>query len=248
MNYEFWYNEFMIYLSLGCFFACIAVLYFLAKEIIKNIYRFFYYLSGKKKPAIEGLCFLILPGTIIHELSHMFLAAIMGVETGPLSFRPEIEESKEVKIGQIKIAKTDPFRRTIIGLAPLFAGLLIIGGIFNFYLEKRIWPLTQLLDYSLWEYLLLLIACWLMVVVSLTMFSSRKDLDSAIVPAVVLTVLIVIFWLAGFRLTMPKKFIDLGDSLLVNMDKALALAIVLGLGALVFFKGLNSAYGKILRR
>ena len=238
----------MIYLSLGVFFACIAVLYFLAKAVIKNIYRFFYCLSGRKKPAVEGLCFLILPGTIIHELSHMFLAAIMGVAAGPLSFKPEIEESKEVKIGQIKMAKTDPFRRTIIGLAPLFVGLVIIGGIFSFYLEKRIWPLTRLFDYSLWEYFLLLIACWLMVVVSLTMFSSRKDLDAAIVPAIFLTVLIIIFWLAGFRLTAPKKLVDLGDSLLIEMDKALALAIALDLGMLFFFKGLNSVLKKLLGR
>ena len=238
----------MIYLSLGGFFVCIVVLYFLAKAIIKNIYRFFYCLSGRKKIAIEVLCFLILPGTIIHELSHMFSAAIMGVETGPLSFRPEVEESKEIKVGQIKIAKTDPFRRTIIGLAPLFAGLAIIGGIFNFYLEKRIWPLTQMFDYSLWEYFLLLIACWLMVVVSLTMFSSRKDLDAAIAPAIVLTVLIVIFWMAGFRLTAPKKLIDLCNNLLIDMDKALTLAIVFDLGALVFFRGLNSVFRKILKR
>lgn len=238
----------MIYLSLGGFFICVAVLYFLAKEIIKNIYRFFYCLFGGRKSAVEGLSFLILPGTIIHELSHMFGAAIMGVVTGPLSFKPEIEESKGVKVGQIKMAKTDPFRRTIIGLAPLVAGLLIIGGIFNFYLEKKAWPLTQLLDYSLWEYLLLLIACWLIVVVSLTMFSSRKDLDAAIVPAVVLTVLIVIFWLAGFRLTAPKKLVDLFDILLADMDKALAWVIILDLGALLFFKGLNSVFRNFLRR
>ena len=238
----------MIYLSLGGFFACIVVLFFLAKAVIKNIFRFFYYLFGSKKPAIEGLSFLILPGTIIHELSHMIAAAVMGVSTGALSFRPEVEESKEVRIGQIKVAKTDPFRRTIIGLAPLAVGLLIIGGIFNFYLEKKIWTLEQLFDYSLWEYFLLAVVCWLLVVVSLTMFSSRKDLDAAIVPAIFLTVLVVIFWLAGFRLTAPKRLIDLCDSLLIDMDRALVVAIVLGLVVLLFFKGLNSVFRKIFGR
>lgn len=99
------------------------------------------------------LYFVVLfPGVIIHELSHFFIASLLFVPTGEISIFPE-----EKKIGSIQVAKTDPIREAIIGLAPTILGTGIILAIFSFAEPKNIF----------WLYLVFAI--------NNTMFASESD-------------------------------------------------------------------------
>ena len=74
---------------------------------------------------------LILPGVVLHELSHALTAWVLGVKVGKLSIgiktgRTGKRKRGPVALGSVEIARTDPFRSSLIGLAPLVAGSIVV--------------------------------------------------------------------------------------------------------------------------
>lgn len=119
----------------------------------------------------KTLYFLIFfPGVVIHELAHFFAASILLVPTGEISIFPE-----EKKIGSIKIAKTDPIREAIIGLAPTIIGTAVILVIFLMPLNlppeilgfRKLFTLLKEPKKLFWLYLIFAI--------NNTMFASESD-------------------------------------------------------------------------
>jgi len=74
---------------------------------------------------------LVLPGVVIHELSHFLMALLLRVRVRRFSLGPvRRARGKRVSLGSIEVAKVDPVRGSLIGVAPLLAGsavILLIG-------------------------------------------------------------------------------------------------------------------------
>ncbi|HEX2910935.1 MAG TPA: hypothetical protein VH186_09025 [Chloroflexia bacterium] len=76
--------------------------------------------------------YLLAPGVILHELSHWLFAKLLFVPTKDLVlFRPQRSPDNNGKggpitLGYVEIFKTDPLRQSLIGLAPLPVGLLVL--------------------------------------------------------------------------------------------------------------------------
>jgi hypothetical protein len=111
---------------------------------------------------------LILPGVIIHELSHAVTAWVLGVRVRKLNIGIKTRRGRKgsVALGSVEIASADPFRSSLIGLAPLIAGstvVLLIGsqvfGLHAFVIgdPSRLWSELQSIyrtpDFWLWIYL-----------------------------------------------------------------------------------------------
>jgi hypothetical protein len=75
----------------------------------------------------------VLPGVVVHELSHWLAATILGVPVRKLSIGPVLRRrSRRVSFGSVHVSKVDPFRGSLIGLAPLLGGtgvILLIGNL-----------------------------------------------------------------------------------------------------------------------
>jgi len=72
---------------------------------------------------------LILPGVILHELSHWLTAWLLRVPARLPSFGPVRSSSKrggKVSLGSVQVGKADPLRYSLIGLAPLLIGATVI--------------------------------------------------------------------------------------------------------------------------
>lgn len=120
---------------------------------------------------VKNFYFLIfLPGVIIHELSHFFVASILFVPTGEISIFPE-----EKRIGSIKIAKTDPIREAIIGLAPTIIGTLAILGIFYLPLDLAFRTISIKALLSLIQNPKKLFWLYFIFTINNTMFASESD-------------------------------------------------------------------------
>ncbi|MDO8573160.1 MAG: hypothetical protein Q7R77_00210, partial [Candidatus Daviesbacteria bacterium] len=119
---------------------------------------------------------IFLPGTIIHELAHLLFAGVMLVPIGDMSVLPEIEE-KGVKLGSVQIGKTDPFRRAIVGVAPVLLGMVLIFSIFL---------LVKIGEAPWWQ---IILALYMLFQIGNTMFSSRKDIEGSILFVVLVLVL-----------------------------------------------------------
>lgn len=83
----------------------------------------FYRLSHNLGMAMTFYALLIWPGTILHEVAHWLMAFIVGVPaTLPHLLPGGVDGQGRMVLGYVKIAKTDPLRHALIGVAPLLAG------------------------------------------------------------------------------------------------------------------------------
>lgn len=165
------------------FLVEIILLFFLSKKLIKSLSLTLYRITNSHRAVVNILAIIFLPGTIIHELAHLLTAGIMLVPVGEISVLPEVEETG-VKLGSVQIGKVDPFRLTIVGVAPVLLGMLSILGILYF---------AQNAQHLLWWQIVL--GLYLIFEISNTMFSSKKDIAGTI--GFVVAVLVVTIALIG---------------------------------------------------
>ncbi|MBI5945972.1 MAG: hypothetical protein HY864_16545 [Chloroflexi bacterium] len=70
---------------------------------------------------------LFFPGVLLHELSHFLLAKLLRVRTGKFSLIPKTLSNGRLQMGYVEIERTDIFRDSLIGAAPLIAGSLCVA-------------------------------------------------------------------------------------------------------------------------
>lgn len=82
-------------------------------------------LTRSSIPAQVLYIVFFFPGVVIHELSHFLIASILQVPTGKIELLP-YKIGKEIKLGSVKVARTDILRTSIVGTAPLLVGTAVI--------------------------------------------------------------------------------------------------------------------------
>ncbi len=128
-------------------------------------------LTGNANLAALVHFLVLLPGVIVHELSHWLAAKLLGVRVGPISIGPERKRGKQMRFGSVQIGRADPVRESLIGLAPLIVGtalvLLVAQWAFGLVPTESLtlaeWPRRLLAclrapDAWLWVYLIFAIA------------------------------------------------------------------------------------------
>lgn len=175
----------MIYLSL--FFGEIVVLFFLSRAVSRALSRFL---------STNLIFFILLPGVIIHELSHLFTAAILFVPTGGIELSPE-KDDDGIRLGSVRIAKTDPIRRFVVGIAPVFVGIVIIvASVYFFSLNMAFFQKQNMYIFIA----AVLILIYSLFAIGNTMFSSRADMKGAIELLTTILIVVVLGYFLGVRL------------------------------------------------
>ena len=192
----------MIYYLL--FIVEFIALFFLSRLFSQSLSKLFFRLTKSTKATIYLLSILFFPGTVIHELAHMFTAIILFVPVGSINIFPSFEKSPpslaksdsarqgEVKLGSVEIGKTDPVRRAIIGFGPVFAGLVIMLSI----LWQFFSPESSVLEQPLWK---IVLAIYILFEIGNTMFSSKKDLEGTLELLGTIVIIVLLFYIVGFR-------------------------------------------------
>ena len=106
--------------------ATLAPLFFMKRWINRHIQGLGMLLVGDNEAAMFLYFVLLLPGILIHELSHWLAAKLLGVRTGKISLWPSKRRGNQMRMGSVRIARTDPFRSSLIGVAPLISGSLVV--------------------------------------------------------------------------------------------------------------------------
>jgi hypothetical protein len=208
----------------------------LSRSLLKLVFQSSYFLFRSKKVSVQILSLIFLPGTIIHELSHFITAIFMGVHTGRINVIPKIRDDQLIA-GETQIAKCDPIRYSIIGIAPFIVGVAIIYSISKIILfptvnfENRYIPgidyWQPILSMRLLGLVLLgLILFW----VSNTMFSSKKDLQAIIFPLILIYVIGFVLFFAGFKISSLTDI--LSQFTVFFKELSFFLLVVLGLNSL----------------
>lgn len=199
------------------FFLLLFVVFVASILVTKRLYQLLFLLTHSSRLSLQLLTFLFLPGTLLHELSHAFVAELLQVRTGRISFIPEPIDEEKVRLGSLTLASTDPFRSTLIGIGPVVSGLAVLILLVFFLGQTRLFSgLFFLLGY-------------LVFVVANTMFSSAQDLESAAVPAILLFLVGSALWLGGVSLPFPESWSNLSQTLLHRINQALLITALVDL-------------------
>ena len=207
-------------------------LYLLSRRLTNQLYHTLLLLFRHRSVAIPTIIIILFPGTVIHELSHLFTAEILGVKTGKLTLAPESIEDENIPVGSVELMETDPFRRSIIGLAPFVTGLMGLIGLS--WILPNLWRDTlaaynqEVLFSSPSSYLLLLTS-YLLFCISNTMFSSTEDMKGVIPLASVLGMIGAGMYVAGVRIGITGVLEEKVVAVLSAISKSLSVVLVLNL-------------------
>ena len=106
----------------------------------------------------------LLPGIALHELSHWLFAKGLGVRTGKVTLWPARQKGGRMRLGSVEMVRSDPFRGSLIGLAPLITGSGVI-----FLIGDRVLSVNRAVD-------ALLTADWRAAWASLAAYGQAADL------------------------------------------------------------------------
>lgn len=85
-----------------------------------------YLLTRNREMAVVLYSLPLLPGVILHELSHVLMAFILRVRTQGFTVVPRRDVDGHVALGSVIVERVDPVRASLIGLAPFLAGSIAI--------------------------------------------------------------------------------------------------------------------------
>lgn len=168
----------------------IVAMSFLARNVHQGLGNLIFKITHNKNITVYFMAILFLPGTIIHELSHFFAGLVLLVPVGEVEFIPEFENNS-VKLGSVGIGKTDPFRRFLIGTAPLLVGISLIL-LIVYYFSRNFDSLENS------SFLGVAVGIFVFEIAN-TMFLSKKDLEGSWRIYILAIFIILFLWVLGYN-------------------------------------------------
>jgi hypothetical protein len=218
-------------MSILIFLVIFVLTLFLQQWLHRHIQTFALMLTGNSGCALRLLFYLLLPGIVLHELSHFVVAKLLFVPTGKVSIGLGRTLRNRVSLGSVNITRTDPFRESLIGIAPFAFGLGAIWMLMGFGFD--LWPsagmlLPQLMqriqtyssDWTTWLDLYLVFA------VSTAMIPSESDREPWGPVIVVLGLGVAMLFLLGWTPRVPSDVVALARTLLDALTFALGIAVI----------------------
>ncbi len=218
-------------------------LFYSSGFIANGLYRIFYSLTHSKRISTYLLALTFFIGTCIHECAHYIMAKLLFVRTGSMSLFPKIEENG-IRLGSVQIAQVDPIRRLLVGVAPVLVGAGLLVAISYYFIQ---WASFSSF-YSARDIGILIAALYSVFVITNTMFSSKKDMEGAIVLLIVLVIALATILLAGKGGFLLSLYFSLRDEAisrgnLNNITLFLLFPIICNSLILVFLNIINKRRG-----
>lgn len=213
----------------------LGVLFVLSQRLTQTVFSALLKGSGSHRWALILTTLLLFPGTVIHELAHLFVAEVLGVRTGKLTLVPEyLEETPgQVRSGSVAIAKTDPIRRSLIGLSPIFVGLAALTGISYYFQQWNHETITTVVLF------------YLLFAISNTMFSSREDMKGVIPVLLTLGLFATAAYVAGVRIGLTGHAEIIIGRVLSSLSQSLGLVLAVNIVLLLLLKFLIAVVRKL---
>jgi len=146
----------------------------LSRWITRQVLWLGHRLTNDENAALIGYYLLLFPGILLHELSHVAMAKIVGLKVGKFSLGPKPRRNS-VELGSVMVSRGDALRESLVGLAPFLGGtiaLLAIGyWVFDVAALEQAWRaggwlaalrasdgIWRVPDFWLWAYLIFAIS------------------------------------------------------------------------------------------
>lgn len=155
------------------FLLQLVIVFFTSRYVIQKLFHIIHRTVKSTSVSFYILSLLYLPGTLLHELSHLLTSIVLFVLPHSFNLIPQVTEREDgkyyVRMGSVHHAATDPLRSMLIGSAPLVFGL----GFFYCIFEYNLFPQPSILAN--------LGMLYLFASISSSMFSSKQDMQESLI-------------------------------------------------------------------
>src|SRR5207253_91051 len=127
--------------------------------------QFLFRIGLGESAVMHFLAIVLLPGTLIHELSHYLFAVILRVKVFSMTLIPKPISGGYIKMGGIEHAQCDLFRNLLIGSAPFVIGNVILFFLISIFLSHN----PSINNWLTW------VIGFVVLQIGNSMFSSKKD-------------------------------------------------------------------------
>lgn len=103
----------------------LAAVWLSGRQLARYFLSTVYLLTRSQNAAGSLYAIVLLPGTVVHEVSHWLMAKLVGVRTGSISLFPSRGRGGSYQLGFVTVRGGALWQHTLIGLAPLLAGSLL---------------------------------------------------------------------------------------------------------------------------
>ena len=173
--------------------------------------------------AIWIYALVTLPGVLLHEIAHFLTAALCGLRTGTITLLPTINPDGGVELGSVQVEKCDPFRQSLVGLAPILFGLPIVV-----WLSSQLIPLP--FSWQAFQYLwgaLFWLKVYLLITFALHLFPSQKDMVAWPIAGVLLGIFLGSALVMGFKISSLHQFFSRFDGFVYQSTFGVGLAVII---------------------
>ena len=184
---------------------------------------------------------MLFPGILLHELSHVIVAKLVGLKVGKLSLGPK-QRRNSIELGSVTVSRGDALRESLVGLAPFAFGtaaLLAIGyWVFDVQKLGQAWNTGGVLsalksldgiwrvpDFWLWAYLIFAI--------SNAMTPSPADRQPWLMAGLYIGVALTVAYLLGGLSLVPQGLSDRVSEAVQVLTLGFAFTLVLDLLAAI---------------
>jgi hypothetical protein len=223
------------------FILTLLGLAWLSRQISQSFQLAVYAVTRSKDAPTVAIFLIFLPGVVIHEAAHWGMARLLGLRTGKFRIWPK-RQGRHIGLGSVSVESKGVLPDSLVGLAPLLAGsilVVLIGNhVFNAYAVagtlaqgrliegfQAFWRALGEPDGALWAYLLFAIANAMM-----PSASDREPIKPVLLYA---TVAVVLYVLLGMPLSPLTSLMQWMTPALQNLSSAFLFTIVLDAAALV---------------
>lgn len=223
----------LIVFQLIIFAVLLISLFFLSRFTINQLFYFFRRFLKNEKAVFRLISLIFFPGTVLHEFAHFFAAIVLFLRVRDIKIFPEWENNN-LKLGHVLYEKKDFVRGILVGIAPIFAGLL-------FFLSLFAWRL-----FPQQNFLLNVLVIYFIFTVSSMMFSSKQDLiDLIYIPPVLILIagIIYVFDIKIDILFQNENLSRLAITFLTQINFYLVISILIHFGIIIFLKIFNRKRG-----
>jgi hypothetical protein len=213
--------------------------------------------TGSEQAAYMAYYLLFLPGIVLHELSHVVMASLLGLRVGSVSLGPRRRNKTSIELGSVTISRSDAVRESLVGLAPFLAGTaaltLICYYVFDIgamaeALRQDGWSAAlrnmagfwRVPDFGVWAYFIF--------VVSNAMMPSPSDRRPWLLAGLYLALALGLFFLVVGMPVLPDGLRYSAAALFQALTLAFLFTLIVDLAVAVLFWAADLAVAALHRR
>ncbi len=215
----------------------LASLWLLAALLSWHIQGLILLLSNSSRLAVATYDVLVLPGVVLHELSHVVAAVILRVPILRVSLF-QFRRHNDLRQGEVVLGHADPLRMTLIGAAPLVVGISSLVLLLHTLFAAHTLESSSLSQFrSLFSSSRTAIGLYLLVAIANTMFPSAADCQSWRVAGAGLLCVGAALFLVGMQLPaqLQQTLLTFADQLVTSL-RSVVIVDMLCLGTVLLLE------------